>query len=505
MSTGSDSRIAPVAPALLRANPLNWLGLFGPGAIIASLTIGTGELIFSSRGGAIFGYRILWLFLVISILKWGLAFATSRHMILSGAHPFERWAGLPGPRGWFPLFFLVLAVPCFPVWIGFHAGVIGTMGNWLLGINAQLCGGAALAAVFVMVLAGKYTTLERVQLAIVSAMLIAVAISLAVMQPDWLAMIKGLFVPQRLTYPDWLRDAEPAIAARPVWVETTLYVGVIGGAAYDYLAYVSFMREKRWGFAGERVATAEEMNAVANDRNHPARQWVRAGLVDSIVSFTIVVLFSAAFVACGAIVLGPQGKIPDSGNMLNLQAEFLTELHPWLLPLYIAGAFLTMVGTLYGTIEVAPRVLAELARTLNWRSLVNRPTRCRSIAVWWCGIGGMGVVIRNYLGDNQDLVALITPVGLFTGVLACGFICVLAFWADRRYLPAGLRMGLPLAGLNLLAGIVFIGLGVKSFWDYGKDQGPTVAGMGVLGLVGAVGLSLLIASGVDRRAGGSAD
>ena len=52
----------------LPRRPLGWLMVFGPGAIIASLTIGTGELIFSSRGGAIFGYRILFLFVVISIL-----------------------------------------------------------------------------------------------------------------------------------------------------------------------------------------------------------------------------------------------------------------------------------------------------------------------------------------------------------------------------------------------------------------------------------------------------
>jgi len=44
---------------------LDWLKVFGPGAIIASRTIGTGGLIFSRRGGAIFGYRILFLFVVI--------------------------------------------------------------------------------------------------------------------------------------------------------------------------------------------------------------------------------------------------------------------------------------------------------------------------------------------------------------------------------------------------------------------------------------------------------
>ena len=58
------------APRLPRS-VVDWVRIFGPGAIIASLTIGTGELIFSTRGGAIFGYDILYVFAIISLLKWG--------------------------------------------------------------------------------------------------------------------------------------------------------------------------------------------------------------------------------------------------------------------------------------------------------------------------------------------------------------------------------------------------------------------------------------------------
>ena len=42
--TTSLNREPDLPPALLKPNPLAWLALFGPGAIIASLTIGTGGL-----------------------------------------------------------------------------------------------------------------------------------------------------------------------------------------------------------------------------------------------------------------------------------------------------------------------------------------------------------------------------------------------------------------------------------------------------------------------------
>ena len=49
-------------------------------------------------------------------------------------------------------------------------------------------------------------------------------------------MLHGAFVPQSLEYPTWVAEKYPKIAEQPEWVETTRYVGVIGGAGFDYLA-----------------------------------------------------------------------------------------------------------------------------------------------------------------------------------------------------------------------------------------------------------------------------
>src|SRR5436190_14218253 len=156
--------IACVPPALGSRNPFRWLAFFGPGAVIASLTIGSGELIFSSRAGALFGYRLLWFFFLVLALKWVLAYATARHMVLTGAHPFQRWMDLPGPRGWFPIVFLLLALVCFPIWVSFHSGTVGTLLSWLAGTEDSLRGSAhlvwgmvTLGVVLVLVFTGGYT------------------------------------------------------------------------------------------------------------------------------------------------------------------------------------------------------------------------------------------------------------------------------------------------------------------------------------------------------------
>ena len=53
------AELPPLPKALTHRSALGWLSLFGPGAVVASVTIGTGELIFSTRGGVLFGLSLI--------------------------------------------------------------------------------------------------------------------------------------------------------------------------------------------------------------------------------------------------------------------------------------------------------------------------------------------------------------------------------------------------------------------------------------------------------------
>ena len=468
-------------PAPPRSLP-GWLALFGPGAIIASLTIGSGELIFSSRAGALFEYRLLWFFLLVLLLKWALVVQTARHMVLTGAHPFQRWMDLPGPRGWLPLIFLFFAIVCFPIWVSFHAGTLGTLFRSLFGTDAAsahfLWGFVALGAVLTLSLVGGYALLEKAQLTIVLMMLAGVTISLFLLNPAWTELLHG-FWPQSVFYPEWALK-KYALAERPIWVETITYVGVLGGSGYDYLAYVSYLRAKGWGQAGGPITAPSTLAAL--DHHHPTRRWIKAVYLDASLSFLAVLIFTVVFVAAGATVLTPQQEIPAGSDLLQLQAQFVTPLHNWLRPVYFAGAFLTMLGTLYGTLEVAPAVYKEFRQAFG----AGFNLRQRQAALGWCATGGAITLLFLAFarGTPPALIELITPANLFTGVLACGFICWLALWSDHKFLPPHLRAPWPLQLLNLIAGLFFLLLGFKTYWDkYGwvavAVLAPTV-GAGIL-------------------------
>ena len=157
MSTSETSRATdpvlrlPEAPAALRKRRVGVataLRYFGPGAIIASLTIGSGESILASREGAVFGYAVLWAVVVGCFAKGALVYASNRYITLTGEHPMRRFARvMPGPRGWFPI---VLVVICFASFPGWASGVATALGDYL---EALGLGNATLWAVGVLLVA----------------------------------------------------------------------------------------------------------------------------------------------------------------------------------------------------------------------------------------------------------------------------------------------------------------------------------------------------------------
>jgi hypothetical protein len=498
---------APVPSALVSRNPLEWFRVFGPGAVIASLTIGTGELIFSARGGAIFGYAILFLFTLVCLLKWTLAYSAARHMVISGVHPFQRWMDLPfGPLGWLPVLFFLLAAAAIPIWLSFHASVLGDLvafltgtKHFLGGATIHLWGCGLLLSVFLLALAGGYSALEKIQLVIVISMLAAMIISLVLFRPDWIELLLGFVMPQRFEFPGWMLSDERAsvqkIVEQPVWTEVSLYVGVIGGAGYDYLAYTSYLRDKGWGNAG---SSNKEFDRDHELDDASLRQWIRAPLIDCTLSFLIVLIFTAVFVASGKLILGPAHQIPGDGAFLEHQARFVTNLHPWLFPLYAVGAFLAMFGTLYGTLEVAPVIFRETAIACRIGG-GEASSQLRKLAIMWCTAVAFIVLAISFVYQLRagaekppGLTEVLKPVNLFTGVFACGLICLLNPWADRR-LPVGLRMPLALVALNLIGGITFVLLGLRGYWDY--------AGWWAIGvLLGTMGLGAVVAALRNRIA-----
>jgi Mn2+/Fe2+ NRAMP family transporter len=467
-----------VAEALKSRSLWGMLSFFGPGAVMASLTIGSGETLFASRGGAIFGYSLMWAFLISAIMKGVQVYTGMRYMTLTGEHPMERWSNLPGPRALFPLMIAIPSIICFPFIASGLAVLLGSLTKWIMGFGTPYYWGLMYIAVAVTItIFQTYGVLEKVQTALVILLVACIIIATVSVKPDWLAAIVGSLVPQIRPYEPWLLQEFPKVAERPPWVEAVTYMGAIGGGTYDYIGYLGLLREKKWGLLGlpnareieklvmevkrgERIPLPEDSAEVEK-----GRMWLKAPLVDAALSFGAVLVFTFCFMVLGAAILYEQHQVPSGLDLLNMQSQFLTMIHPWLMVVYKIGVFFAIFGTIYAAFEVWTRTTHESVRAVfpKFRDRVVDQFR-----PWVCAyVGGLGAALTIYskmTGINP--VPLVTPAAIIGGVLTCGLWCLAMVWADRNFLPKPYRMGKTLVVLNIISGIAMTSFGVKAFIDW---------------------------------------
>ena len=470
----SESIQFPDPPPTLRHG--RWwqlLAFFGPGAIIASVTITSGETIWASRQGAMFGYVVVWSLMAGAVMKAIQVYSGMRFMVLTGHHPMESWAWLPGPRGWCPTLIGLLSVVCFPFWIAGLAMMMGTLSSWIVGLDVTERANPLLhtriwASGFIVfgvtaTLLQNYGVLEKYQTAIVALLLFSLGLATIASKPDWLAALTGAVVPRVPPYPDWVLHDYPDIAQRKPWVEVMTFIGAVGGGTYDYLGYLGMLREKAWGMLariglglprGQVVPVPETPTELAK-----GRMWLRAPLIDCSCSFTSVVIFAAAFMLLGAVILRPQHLAPDSLVLLKHQAKFLTSIHPSLLYLYQTGVFMAFFGTILGIYEVYARTTMECLKGMSPRLGAIPLLKVRRAVVAYCGIVGLAIA-----WTFEKPLSIVTFPALLGGVLACGLWCFAIVWAERRFLPTVFRMRKGLLVATILAGTAMTTMGAVALW-----------------------------------------
>ncbi len=449
---------------------MSLLRFFGPGAIIASVTIGSGETVFASRGGALFGYALLWCFVGGGIMKFVQVYTAARYITLTGEHPIERWKYLPGPSGWAVWILAAITILCFPLWLSGLPKMLGGLTVWIFDLgdagqwgDARVWGTAFVVLAIALTLVQSYAALERTQTVIVGFLLVTVLVAAFAAKPDWLAVLMGIVIPAVPAYEPWVTTKYSGIAARSAWIELGTYLGAIGGGTQDYFGYIGMLREKAWGLLGrDAKAGADGVSLEATaDNMARGRAWLRAPFLDGAISFGCIVIFTIAFTVLGAALLFPKQIVPEGMQLLSVQAEFLTLLHPNLLYLYQLGVFTAFIGTIIGAYELYTRTTYECLRPIVQKVRERSVSALRPYVVAYCGIGGVAIM---WLGGNP--VEIVTPAAIFGGVLTCGLWCLLMVWTDRRFLPAPLRMGPVLLVLNIVSGTFLTGWGVRGVYDF---------------------------------------
>ena len=349
------------------------LAMFGPAAIVASVSIGAGETIVVVRAGAWAGYGLLWLVLLSAVVKGVfVTYLIGRYTAVSGEPIGHRLVQLPGPRGWFLLLLVALEMSCAPMaWVAI-AKPCGNLVHYLAGPSGSspvLWQNAGTSLFILLALALglrlSFSRLEKQQILICLILVAGTALGTAIVRPDLGAALAGSLSFGHLPeLPPW---APEAARANPLLMMATTF-GYVGGGVFIYLAYSSWVGLHRWGLTDHPRIEAIRGQALSGGRvEHlpgDAESVRRLRLLTSPVRWDVgagaVVLFvvTAAFMLSGAAVLFPLQTRFDGWGLLTEQAHVWRAIHPSLVWIY----YVCILAALWGTLQALPEVYARVVQ-----------------------------------------------------------------------------------------------------------------------------------------------
>jgi Mn2+/Fe2+ NRAMP family transporter len=448
----------PPLSADLSGGWMRLLRVFGPGAIIASVTVGTGETIFAPRLGAVFGYAMLWVVLTAVVFKAVQVYAGARYIVLTGEHPLRAWSRIPGPRAWVTKLLGIVSILAFPMWVAALSDALGSLCIWITGIGVgsswarPLWATAIILTATTLTLIQTYNIVEGISTFILVLKMGLIILAILLVKPDWAAALWGMVVPHVPAYEPWVIAKYPEFTGRTVVLEMAVLLGAVGGGVQDYLGYVGFLREKNWGASGQAsdgpARLACEPGVVARGLS-----WLRAPALDVTVSFGSVFLITICFMILGAAVLHPLRLVPTDADLYSQQSQFLGLIHPQLITVYKAGVFFAIFGAIYGMFPVYARTTYELA-TAIWPRRGWNFDKLRLRVILYSAGGGLLLLWTGF-----KTVVLASIVAPFAGVLGCGLWCLAMIWVERKHLPPVYRMSTWLLALISMAGITMTALG----------------------------------------------
>ena len=468
--------------------------LFGPAAIVASVSIGAGETIIVVQAGSWGGYDLLWLVLA-SVLVKGICvtYLLGRYTAVSGEPLGQRLMHMPGPRGWLLLAIIVLELAAAgPLWAAI-AKPSGDLMYYLLGravgagppiaelfgVTAttwkSLFGTAFIVAALASAANISFKMLERQQIIICGILVAGTVLGTLMVMPDFAAALVGVVsigkIPDPI--PAW---APPAVHSQPLLAMTTTF-GYVGGSVMCYIAYANWISLHGWGLCSHpqineirrRAAGGNAGDYLPRDRQQAVRlRRLMAPLRWDVGLGAIVLLVvTGSFMLAGAAVLYPRlasGELAGvfSGwNLLTDQGQIWREIHPALVWVYYICVLASLWGTLQSYPEIYARVTDDFLRTL-WPSAAMPFRRLQ-----WL-IGGYVLLTAGALVWTDVQFTTLTAIVSFLATNGGVALAMLAALYLNFQLPPLYRTRWWMLAAGMVAAVILTTVSVIAGWELGR-------------------------------------
>lgn len=352
----------------------------GPGILMATAAIGGSHLVASTQAGALFGWQLLWLILLVNLLKYpffrfGVQYTLEQNQSLVEGY-------LRKGRGYFYSFVLLnmLAAVVNPAGVLIlTAALLQYALPWHLSLTL-LCW-LILASCLAILLLGHYRALDQV------AKLIMLLLTLTTLLAAAIAVSKGAAAPADFQGPSpWQLAMLGFLVALMGWMPAPIEISAISSL---------------W--------------LKAKLRQQPLTR--AQGLFDFNLGYWLTAALALVFLALGALVqYGSDQPIALAGAAF---AQQLVEMYgqtigAWAKPLVSLIAFLCMFGTTLTVLDGYARTLHESGRLLGWYRADNR--RVLPVCLLLQALAGMALILffRSALSPMltfaMTLAFLTTPI-----------------------------------------------------------------------------------------------
>lgn len=308
----------------------SWLTFLGPGIITAALVFGPGSLTITSKLGATYQYKLLWVIVVSTLLMMAYTGMAARIGIATEQSLLQTFRKKWGNKvAWSTGIGIFLVVASFQAGNSIGAGIafaetFGTASTpWIIA--------AALTGISLLFFKSFYKILEKVMIIMVGLMLFSFLLTLIIARPSLTGVLSGLI---------------PAIPSGSLLLVVGLVASSFSIVGAFYQSYL--VQEKGW-----------------------SREYIKPVIRESFTGILILGTISGMIlISAGAVLFTQNINVVSASDMgMALQPLFGT----WASSLFMLGLFAASFSSLIGNATIGGTLFSD-ALSLG-RDLSSRPVR----------------------------------------------------------------------------------------------------------------------------------
>ncbi|RTR29876.1 NRAMP family divalent metal transporter [Deinococcus radiophilus] len=391
------------------------LAALGPGLLMASAAIGGSHLVSSTQAGAMFGWQLVGLILLVNLLKYPFFRFGTQYTVETGHSLVEGYA--QKGRGYLWVFFILCVVSSVIALAGVGLLSASILHFVLPGVSVPLLATLIIGSTFLILLAGHFKALDGLTKAIMLALTVTTVLAVL------FAASRGAAAPADFVAPSpWTLATLPFLVALMGWMPAPIEISALTSM---------WVREKQ-----------KDKASSLND-----------SLFDFNTGYITSAVLAIFFVALGALLqFGTGVEIPTAGGayVTQLMNMYGGAIGQWAVPLIAFIAFMCMYGTTITVVDGYARASGEALRLLQ-----NKPSLTTGhLNAWILGIGLVGLFI--IIAMQAQLAGMLRFAMIVAFITAPVFAWLnLTLVRDEPSLTPGLRW-LSYAGLIFLAGFTVL-------------------------------------------------